>query len=93
MLIHLLEDALRKQKQHNDSYLFLSVGENENPNIKASFYTLNNMLEKTAPKHLKWDSYLTPLADHQTNPIYSTSKAMVCWSEYLKSSKKRPSSE
>ena len=42
------------------------------------------MLKKTKPKRLKWESYDTPLANHQTNPVFSSSKALVEWSKVLK---------
>jgi len=38
---------------------------------------LTSLLKKVKPKHLQWDSYLIPLADHQTNPVFGSSKAMA----------------
>ena len=84
ILIKKLEEALRKKPLNKDSYLFFTVGENENPNIKASFNILIEMLKSTKPKRLKWGSYLTPLADHQTNPVFSAAKALAEWAKVLK---------
>ena len=75
-------DSLRIKQSYRKSYLFFSVGENENPNIKASYYTLKDVLKKMKPKGMEWDSHLTPLANHQTNPVFSSAKAMLCWAEY-----------
>ncbi|HCT30266.1 MAG TPA: hypothetical protein DIW31_05930 [Bacteroidales bacterium] len=87
IIIRQLESSVQKQKYLEESYLFFSAGVNENPNIIASFHELNEMLKKIDPKHLEYNSYLTPLADHQSNPVFSTSKALVYWSEYLKKQK------
>lgn len=83
LIINKVEASLKNQKL-NAGYLFFSVGEEENPNIKASFQTFNDTLKKLKPKNLKWDSYTTPLADHQSNPIYSIGKGVLKWAEYLK---------
>lgn len=45
---------------------------------------MSAILKKVKAKHLIWDSYLTPLADHQTNPVFSSAKALVGWANYLK---------
>jgi predicted alpha/beta superfamily hydrolase len=81
MIIKKVESSL-KNKKIDAGYLYLSVGENENPNIKASFYDLNKTLKKV--KKLKLDTYMTPLADHQSNPIFSIGKGIAKWAEYLK---------
>jgi len=83
IIVHRLESSLRKQQMSDEGYLFLSVGENENANIKSSFDFMRLMLKKLNLKKLKWDSYVTPMANHQTNPIYSTAKGLMCWSKKL----------
>jgi hypothetical protein len=81
MIIKKVETSLKNQKI-DAGYLYLSVGENENPNIKASFYDLNKIVKKA--KKIKLDTYYTPLADHQSNPIFSIGKGIAKWAEYLK---------
>lgn len=84
ILIKKLEESLIKKPLRQNSFLFFSVGENENTDIRKSFYSLMNMFRKVKADHLTWESYLTPLADHQTNPVFSSSKAMVSWAKDLK---------
>lgn len=84
ILIKKLEESLVKEALHQNSFLFFSVGENENTDIRKSFYSLINMFTRLKANHLNWESYLTPLADHQTNPVFSSSKAMASWSKNLK---------
>jgi predicted alpha/beta superfamily hydrolase len=86
LIIEQLKNSLLKNKPFEKSYLFFSVGADENPNIQASFHTMNNML-KTESKYLRYDSYLTPFANHQSNPVFSTAKALVSWNGYLKKEK------
>lgn len=83
LIIKKLEFSLKNQKQ-SAGYLFLCVGENENQNIKESFHTLNETLKKVKVNKLNWDSYITPLADHQSNPIFGIGKGISMWSKHLK---------
>jgi len=87
LIIRQLEISLKQQKNHKESFLFSSVGENENSNIVTSFHLLNEVLKKTNSKQIKYKYYLTPFANHQSNPILSNAKALVYWSEYLKKQK------
>jgi predicted alpha/beta superfamily hydrolase len=80
MIIKKVEFSLKNRKI-DAGYLYLSVGENENPNIKASFYDLNKTLKKV--KKIKLDTYVTPLADHQSNPIFSIGRGIAKWADYL----------
>ncbi|MBY0435794.1 MAG: hypothetical protein K2U26_16985 [Cyclobacteriaceae bacterium] len=84
LIIKQLESSLQKSKKPSKSYLYFSVGANENANIQSSFHTMNTMLKKINSKYLNHESDLTPNADHQSNPIFSSSKAMAKWSVYLK---------
>lgn len=81
LLIHRMEECL-KMKNHltKRKHLFFSVGENENANIKSSFYLMEKMLLKIKPKRLVWDRYITPFADHQSNPVHSTGRSLALWS-------------
>lgn len=84
LIIKQLEKSLQESKSSSKNYLYFSVGANENTNIQSSFHTMNAMLKKLNPKYLTWQSDLTLHADHQSNPILSSSKAMANWSSYLK---------
>ncbi|TAE26522.1 MAG: alpha/beta hydrolase [Cytophagales bacterium] len=81
LIIKKLELSLKNQ-EIDTGYLFLSVGEDENPNIKGSFQRLNAALKRE--NKIKFDTYMAPLADHQTNPIFSIGKGITKWAEYLK---------
>lgn len=83
-IINHLENSFHKHKHTEKSYLFYSVGANENSNIIASFHSLNEMLQKLKNNNLTYYSYLTPAADHQTNPMLSTAKALLNWSNFYK---------
>ena len=87
-IINQLEKSFQKHLPVK-SYLFFSVGADENPNILAGFHTMINSLRKTKPKYLKYDSYLTPFANHQSNPVFSTARALLGWNEYLNKEKIR----
>lgn len=76
--------ASLKNLQVDAGYLFTSVGEDENSDIKAGFHALNESLKKVKSRKMKWDSYMIPLANHQSNPIFSIGKGISKWAEYLK---------
>lgn len=86
LIISQLEKSFQKHLPVK-SYLIFSVGADENQNILASFHATINRLIKTKPKYLKYDSYLTPLANHQSNPLFSTAQALLSWNEFLKKEK------
>lgn len=80
VLIHRLEKRLAKKNGFDrNKELFFSVGENENANIKGSFDLLEKTLRRIRPKRLRWVSRLTQLADHQSNPLYSTGFGLSLW--------------
>lgn len=73
--------ALANEKK---SFLYMSLGKNENDKMKAGFDALTNMLTKNPPKNIVWQSEYTKDADHQTNVELSISTALEKWGEYLK---------
>jgi predicted alpha/beta superfamily hydrolase len=81
LIIKKVESSLKNQKI-DAGYLFLSVGDNENPNIKGSFQRLNVALKKA--KKIKFDTYIAPLADHQSNPIFSIGRGITQWAKSQK---------
>ncbi|MBK8635201.1 MAG: alpha/beta hydrolase [Saprospiraceae bacterium] len=88
LIVQKLEKSFLKHKAAAQSFLYFSVGNKENENIQASFHHMNAVLEKSKPKSLVYSSDFVANADHQSNPIFSTGKALAQWSEYLKSAKK-----
>lgn len=82
MIVKRLEDSLRVRLTGDRSYLFFSAGENENPNIIAGFNFMVESLKRVNPQSVVWDRYLTPNANHQTNPIFSSARAMLLWAKY-----------
>jgi predicted alpha/beta superfamily hydrolase len=87
LIIKKLESSIQKNTHPKKSYLFFSVGANENEDIKSSFHTMNKMLKTMKSKYLYYESELTLYADHQSNPIFSSSKAFFNWSKYFKINK------
>lgn len=79
-------DFLKTQKIKTKTFLFLSVGADETENIVGGFNRLNNAL-KPFQKNLTFYQYLTPLANHQQNPLIATSKGLVEWGKFLKNIK------
>lgn len=80
LLVNRLEESLTKKRGIKGSrQLFFSVGENENANIKGSYDLMTNLLRRTKPRNLRWESYLTPLADHQSNPVFSSARGLTIW--------------
>ncbi len=75
-------DFLRTQKPKK-TFLFLSAGDDETTNIVGGFNRLSLEL-KNFQKNIAFYNYLTPLANHQQNPIVATPKALYQWGEYLK---------
>lgn len=53
-------------------FLFLSLGDEENPKMTAAFRHAVSTLEARAPRALRWRAELTPGADHHHNAELST---------------------
>lgn len=79
ILIDRLEESLKKNSLMSKKCLFFSVGENENTNIKGSFDLMEQTFRRIKAKNFQWESYLTPLADHQSNPLFSASRGLILW--------------
>lgn len=82
MIINKIADFAKAKKTIKKSFIFLSVGANETDNIVGGFNRLNLLLNTHNIKNLKQSIYLTPLADHQQNPLFATSRAMAEWGTY-----------
>jgi predicted alpha/beta superfamily hydrolase len=77
-----IADFAKAKNPIKKSFLFLSAGANETENIVGGFNRLNVVLVTHKIKNLKLFAYLTPLADHQQNPLFATSRAMAEWGAY-----------
>ncbi len=84
ILLERLSLSLKEHRLANDTYLFFSVGDKENANILSSFALMKKMLKDAHARRLKWTSYLTPLADHQTNALFSLSSGMLGWGQWMR---------
>jgi len=56
LIINKLENSFKRRIHDKKSFLFISVGANENPNILASHQTMQNQLIKIKPKNLEYKS-------------------------------------
>ena len=55
-----------------EGFLFLSLGEKENEKMKAAFTHAIAVLEKRAPRTLRWRAVLSRDGVHETNPRWAT---------------------
>ena len=81
-MINKIADFAKTKKTIKKSFLFLSVGANETDHMVGGFNRLNMVLATHKIKNLELFVYLTPLADHQQNPLFATSRAMAEWGTY-----------
>lgn len=85
VLVRRLEESLARNKRSaRAKTVFFSVGENENANIKGSFDLMKRMFARVRTRGLIWESQLTPLADHQSNPLYSSVRGLAKWGRSTK---------
>lgn len=66
------------------SFLYLSLGSNENDKMKSGFDALTDELTKNLPKKVILSFQYTKDANHQTNVELSISTALEKWGEFLK---------
>ncbi len=88
MMIGKIEDYLKKSTIKERKFLFLSAGADETDNITGGFKRLNELLKAHPQKNLIVKSYLTPLANHQQNPLFATSKGLAEWGKFYFSTRK-----
>lgn len=72
------------QPPHSPSFLYLSLGMEENEKMKTAFGSFEAFLQQTKPERLHVDVEYTPHADHQSNSALSASSALVRWQSFLK---------
>jgi hypothetical protein len=82
ILIKKVENYIKQANFNKPSLLFLSAGANETANIVGGFNRLNTVLSINTPKKLTVKNYLTPFADHQRNPLFATSRALMEWGKF-----------
>jgi hypothetical protein len=58
------------------TFVYLSLGEAENPKMTRSFRSALETLRSLAPSELRWDADITSGADHSTNAQLSTPVAL-----------------
>jgi predicted alpha/beta superfamily hydrolase len=85
LLIKQVDSFLKSKKLQTKTFLFLSAGADETDNIKGGLARLATVLKTRRNSALTWFSYLTPLANHQQNPLIATSKGLALWGKYVSS--------
>ena len=85
MMIKKLVEFLRSPTQVK-GFLFMSAGTKENEGIVGGLARVTDALTKNKKKQLKWVTYSTPHAVHGNNALISTSKGLLEWGAYLKTS-------
>lgn len=84
ILVKKVDTLLRSRAIQKKTFLFMSVGEDENKDIMSAFKKLTASLEKHKQKNISWSVFLAPHANHQENPLVSTARGFVEWSKYLR---------
>jgi hypothetical protein len=74
---------------HVKGFLFMSAGAKENEGIVGGLARVTDALKKNKKQQLKWATYSTPYAVHANNARISTSKGLVEWGAYLKTTGKK----
>ena len=85
MMIKKMVEFLRSPA-HVNGFLFMSAGAKENEGIVGGLARMTNVLNKNKKKQMKWATYSTPHAVHGNNARISTSRGLVEWGAYLKTS-------
>ncbi len=83
LIINKVSDFLSGKGGLN-SFLYMSMGENENHKMKNAFNEMTRTLSETADKQLVWYSQFTENAGHQNNAEISASVGIRKWADYLK---------
>jgi predicted alpha/beta superfamily hydrolase len=70
--------------QHDSihTFLFSSLGDDENDKMKNGYEAMTKMLKEKAPTGFVWFSEYTPGANHDTNSALSTTGALKKWGAY-----------
>lgn len=83
LIVNKVSDFLTKN-ENLSSFLYLSMGEDENEKMKNGFTEMTKTLSKKENDQLVWYSDFTKNADHQNNAEISASVGIRKWADYLK---------
>ncbi|MBI3006598.1 MAG: alpha/beta hydrolase [Ignavibacteriales bacterium] len=73
-----------KMRDTMKTFLYMSAGEKETPNIKNGLTAMAKAMNEKSPLGLTWHAEFTPDADHQSNAQVSSWNGIARWGEYLK---------
>lgn len=82
LIVNKVSDFLAKNEDLS-SFLYLSMGEDENEKMKNGFTEMTKTLSKKENHQLVWYSDFTKNADHQNNAEISASVGIRKWADYL----------
>lgn len=71
-IVDQVDRALGADSVVRAEFLYLSLGEDENAKMKASFLHLQRVLKRHEGAGLRWESETTRGGTHETNPVLST---------------------
>ncbi|WP_445457434.1 alpha/beta hydrolase [Flavobacterium sp. HNIBRBA15423] len=83
LIVKKASEFLTKQDSLN-SFLYISMGDQENNKMKKGFNEITKTLKEKAVKQFIWHSEYTKNANHQNNAEISASVGIRKWTEYLK---------
>jgi predicted alpha/beta superfamily hydrolase len=78
VMVSKVSDFLNVRDSLN-SFLYLSVGENETDNMRLGNQNMTNLLQAKSPVGLTWFSESTPKANHQSNAELSVAHGIGKW--------------
>ena len=76
--------AFLNKKDSLNTFLYISLGKDENEKMKRGFTAMESVLKKHKVKGLNWKSALTPHANHSTNAYLSSPMAIKQWGSHFK---------
>ncbi|MBW3672425.1 MAG: hypothetical protein KY432_12230, partial [Acidobacteria bacterium] len=60
-----------------DTFLYMTLGEKENPKMKGGYEAMVDLLGARAPRDLRWIAEYTPQGTHQTTPDLAIPSALA----------------
>jgi predicted alpha/beta superfamily hydrolase len=81
LMVNKVEEFLSQNDSIN-TFLFSSLGDDENDKMKSGYNAMTKMLKEKAPKEFIWFTEYTPGANHDTNSELSTLGALKKWGDY-----------
>lgn len=84
LIVKKVAEHLASNRDKHPSFLYLSMGDEENPKMKQGFNGITKVFKEKISEKLVWYAEYTKNADHQNNAEISASTGIRRWADYLK---------